>query len=174
MEIEYNKNYYLIEEGFLKKSFIFGLMFIVVVLLVGFSQESALPGPDADALWNYITEVSPYQDWGFWEDHKEMQPGNAPHGPFHKVFVNEILLEAQQTPVPYGSIQVKESFNKDKTKVALTVMYKIKGYNPDAGDWYWVKYSLTGIGDPAGKVQGCIGCHAVKTDNDYIIVHNIK
>ena len=53
-------------------------------------------------------------------------------------------------------------------------MYKIKDYNPSAGDWYWVKYSLTGKAGPYGKVQGCIGCHAVKADNDYITIHDIK
>lgn len=151
-----------------------GLLLGVTIILTGFSQESSLPSPDADALWNFITKVSPYKDWGFWEDHKEMQPGNAPHGPFHKVFVNDILLAAQGVPAPYGSIQVKESFNQAKTKVAITVMYKIKDFNPDAGDWYWVKYSLAGKGEPAGKVQGCIGCHAMKADNDYILVHSLK
>jgi len=25
-----------------------------------------------------------------------------------------------------------------------TVMYKVEGYNPDAGDWFWVKYSPQG------------------------------
>lgn len=137
-------------------------------------SDSEMPAADAQALWNYITEVSPYQEWGFWEDHKDMQPGNAPHGPFHKVFVNEVLQKATGVPAPYGSIQVKESYNQAKGKVALTVMYKVKGYNPEAGDWYWVRYSLEGKAGPEGKVQGCIGCHAVKADNDYILVHNLK
>ena len=158
----------------MKKLLIIGISFLVTGLFLGFSIQSEMPGPDADALWKYITEISPYKDWGFWDDHDGMQPGSAPHGPFHKVYVNDVLLKAASVPVPYGSIQVKESYNNDKEFVAITVMYKVKGFNPSAGDWYWVKYSLDGKGGPAGKIQGCIGCHAVKAKNDYILVHEFK
>jgi len=150
------------------------LVFIAGAFILGFSLESDMPGPDAEALWNYITKVSPYKDWGFWKNHAGMQSGRSPHGPFHKVFVNEILLKAEDAPVPYGSIQVKESYDNDKNKTNITVMYKVKDFNPAAGDWYWVKYSLEGQPGLAGKVQGCIGCHAVKANNDYITVHEIK
>lgn len=158
----------------MKKIILIGMVFILGAIFLGFSLESDMPGPDADALWNYITKVSPYKDWGFWNDHAGIQPGRSPHGPFHKVFVNDILLKAADVPVPFGSIQVKESYDNDKNLTNITVMYKVKDFNPSAGDWYWVKYSLDGQPGPAGKVQGCIGCHAVKADNDYITVHNIK
>ncbi|MGB2905918.1 MAG: cytochrome P460 family protein [Candidatus Aminicenantaceae bacterium] len=146
----------------------------VVILFMGFGPTSEMPGPDAAALWEYITKESPYKDWGFWDDHKDIQPGNSPHGPFHRVYVNEVLLKTDGTPAPYGSIQVKESFDSNKKLTALTVMYKIEGFNPEGGDWFWARYSLDGKANPAGKVQGCIGCHAVKSGNDYIIVHDLK
>ena len=161
-------------EGDMKKVLILGLAVVICFLFIEAKHGSELPAADAQALWKYITEVSPYQDWGFWEDHQDMQPGNAPHGPFHKVFINETLSKAEGVPAPYGSIQVKESYNKDKKKTALTVMYKVKGYNPEAGDWYWARYDFNGKAGPEGKVQGCIGCHAVKADNDYILVHSLK
>ena len=141
----------------------------------GVSGAGDMPGPDAAAFWKYITETSPYQKWGMWADHGGLQPGRAPHGPFHKVFVNDILLKAHGAPVPYGSIQVKESYRKDKkTLAAVTVMYKVKGYNPDDGDWFWVKYSPDGKADKAGKVKGCIGCHGTRAGNDFILVHDMK
>lgn len=161
-------------EGMMKRLWIPGMILLLALtFFMGFSTQEDMPPPEAKALWNYITKTSPYSEWGFWEDHKDMQPGNAPHGPFHKVYVNEILLKSTTAPVPYGSIQVKESYDKAKKKTAITVMYKVKDFNPDAGDWYWVKYSLDGKGGPAGKVQGCIGCHGIKAKNDYILVHDL-
>jgi len=158
----------------MKKAVISILSIVIIAIFLGFSSGTDMPGPDAQKLWDYITQESPYTDWGFWKDHAGMQPGNAPHGPFHKVFVNDILLAATAVPVPYGSIEVKESYGKDKKLAAITVMYKVKDYNPAAGDWYWAKYSPAGKAGPSGKVQGCIGCHAVKADNDYITIHSIK
>ncbi len=51
-----------------------------------------MPGPDPDSLWKHITKESPYTKWGFWPDHQGMQPGRAPHGPLHKVYVNDRAL----------------------------------------------------------------------------------
>jgi len=30
-------------------------------------------------------------------------------------------------------------------------MYKVAGYNPGAGDWFWAKYSPQGKADKFGK-----------------------
>ena len=58
---------------------------------------------------------------------------------------------------------------------SLSLMYKIKGYNPDAGDWFWVKYSPNdGYVLASGKVDACITCHASKKDNDYIHTATVK
>ena len=53
--------------------------------------------------------------------------------------------------------------------MAITAMYRSKGYNPEAGDWYWIKYNPDGTvakAPPemrsmplAGKPMGCIKCH---------------
>ena len=37
-----------------------------------------MPAADPDALWHYITKVSPYTEWSFWSDHQGMQPSRAP------------------------------------------------------------------------------------------------
>jgi hypothetical protein len=133
-----------------------------------------MPGPDAEALWRYISETSPYTSWGFWPDHQGLQEGDAPHAPLHKVFVNEPGLKSAHAPVNNGSIVVKENIGKDKQLKALTVMYKVKGYNPDAGDWFWVKYGKDGGVEKSGKPAGCIGCHSGAVDSDYIMVHSFE
>lgn len=73
-----------------------------------------------------------------------MQPGRAPHGPLHKVYVNDRALNSVRPPVQYGSIAVKENYDKAKELKAITVMYKVNGYNPKDGDWFWAKYTLDG------------------------------
>jgi hypothetical protein len=70
--------------------------------------------------------------------------------------------------LPDGAIIVKENYSADKKLGALTVMYKVKGYNPQAGDWFWVKYLPDGKVAVEGKVDACINCHASAKANDYV------
>lgn len=155
----------------MKKIVISVFAVMALAFIIGSAVGKDMPGTDVDEFWTYITKTSPYTKWAFFEDHQDMQPGKAPHGPFHKVYVNDILTNAEGTPVPEGSIVVKESYNEQKQKTAITVMYKIEGYNPEGGDWWWARYSTEGKGGPAGKLQMCIGCHQAKKANDYIFVH---
>lgn len=131
-------------------------------------------GPDAKGLWKFISQTSPYTEWDFWPDHQGLQEGEAPHAPQHKIFVNEIGLSAPQPPMKDGSIVVKENIGNDNKLKALTVMYKIAGYNPKGGDWFWAKFSSRGTVSDSGKIRGCINCHDSVEDNDYIFVHDFK
>jgi len=152
------------------------LIHAMTILLISIGISSLafaeMPGPDAAALWKYITETSPYTSWGFWPDHEGLQEGDAPHAPLHKVFVNEIGLKSTHAPVNYDAIVVKENIGRDKKLKALTVMYKVKGYNPDAGDWFWVKYGTNGKVSKSGKPSGCIDCHSGAEESDFIMVHS--
>ncbi|MBW1859823.1 MAG: cytochrome P460 family protein [Deltaproteobacteria bacterium] len=151
-----------------------GVVAIVACFAAGPLAFADMPGPDAAVLWHYMTEDSPYKEWGFWPDHQGMQPGRAPHGPLHKVYVNEKALNSREPPVQYGAIQVKESYNKAKELKAITVMYKVNGYSPENGDWFWAEYSPDGKVKSSGKPRGCIGCHGVRAKNDFITVHEFK
>lgn len=144
---------------------------IVFGIIIGAAASGKMPGPNPDDLWNYITTVSPYQKWSFWPDHQGMQPGRAPHGPLHKVFVNAQALNSSKPPLQYGAIAVKENYSKDKELKAITIMYKIEDYNPNDGDWFWAKYSTEGKADKFGKPKGCIGCHGTRAKNDFVLVH---
>ena len=158
----------------MKKNLIVGFVVLLVALFTVPVVMAEMPGSDADALWNYITKDSPYQKWSFWPDHQGMQDGRAPHGPKHKVYVNDKALASTAPPLQYGSIQVKENFNMAGELKAITVMYKIKDYNPGDGDWFWVKYSPEGKAAKAGKPAGCIGCHGTRANNDFVVVHDFK
>jgi hypothetical protein len=151
-------------------------MFIILAtgLLMFTTSFAEMPETDPKALWTYITKISPYQKWEHWPDHEGMQPGRSPHGFLHKVYVNDRGL-ASSPPVQYGSIQVMESYySKIRKLKTITVMYKSHGYNPYSGDWFWVKYSPTGISQISGTPAKCIGCHATRVKNDFIIVHEFK
>jgi len=145
-----------------------------VVFLASVAAWAEMPGPNPDTLWQHITVESPYTDWQFWPDHQGMQPGRAPHGPLHKVYVNNRALNSSRPPVQYGSIAVKENYSKKKELKAITVMYKLQGYNPGDGDWYWAKFSPEGKVDKYGKPGGCVGCHGTRAANDFILVHEFK
>lgn len=136
--------------------------------------SSRMPGPDPKALWSQISHKDPYHQWQHWPDHQGIQPGSAPHGPRHKVFVNRPLLRSRQAPANAHSIAVKENYGLDGALKAITVMYKIPGYNPDAGDWFWAKYSPDGKAAVFGKPEGCINCHGAMAENDYVMVHGFS
>lgn len=134
--------------------------------------EHAKPAPDAKALWKWVTKKDPYQGWGYWPGHQGMYPGKSPHGAHLKLYANSIALKAARmgkTELPPGSILMKANYAKDKeTLVALTPMYKVEGYNPEAGDWFWAKFTPKGKVQAEGKVGSCIDCHRSVKKNDWI------
>ena len=75
---------------------------------------------------------------------------------------------AEKRGMADGSIIVVGNYNADKTLAGLTTMYKVEGYNPEAGDWYWVEATPSGKVMRSGKVQPCIDCHRAQAGNDYI------
>lgn len=155
------------------------LIFVTLGLALGIAanlpgsvtKTAGLPSPDGKAVWTYIAETDPYLGWGFWPGHTEIYPGKSPHGAYLKLYANGIALKAAREgkPMPYGSILVKENYGKDrKTLMAVTPMYKVQGFNPDEGDWFWAKYGPNGKIMTSGKVEGCINCHRVREKQDWI------
>jgi hypothetical protein len=131
------------------------------------TAASQMPGTEAGELWTYITETNAYTKWDKWPGKDGMYPGKSPHGAFLKLYVNEIALKAinEKTSMPEDAIIVKENYAEDKEQLlAITPMYKKKGYNPAGGDWFWAKYGPAGEVMASGKVDGCIKCHSTQTD----------
>lgn len=161
-----------------------GFTFILLLsLLLAFSvfeitkAEAEKPDPNGKALWKYITSDHPYTNYKIWPGKKEFYKGTHPHGAILRTFVNSEAYETiseKRGSFPNGSIIVKENYSPEKKLMAVTVMYKIKGYNPSANDWFWVKYDSKGGILKEEKVKGCIGCHSSKKDNDYVFTGPIK
>ncbi len=151
------------------------LLVLSAALLAGGEEKkmmmkSNFPPPEGKAFLNYITEVSPYQGWGVWPGHEGLEEGKSPHGKFIKLLANPVALKAAREgkELPHGAIIMKENFNENKELVALTPMYRVKGYNPEGGDWYWAKMGPDGTIMAEGKIKGCIDCHAKVKKKDWI------
>ena len=107
-----------------------------------------------------------YKTYSFW-------PGQAPHGVYHKIYINKVLADAlpvKSRITAVGTIIVKENLSNEKVLDSITVMAKVKDYNPEAGDWFWAKFTPQGEVLAEGTPKGCVSCHEGMDGNDYIIV----
>ncbi len=139
--------------------------------------QLTLPGANAAALYTYITKSNPYVRWDLWPGKERMYAGTQPHGDFLTTYVNDIGMfgiRKKKGTMPEGTIIAKENYGIDKKFNALSVMYKIKGYNPAAADWFWAKYDRDGKVLASGRAEACITCHAKKKDNDYTFTGDLK
>jgi hypothetical protein len=153
-----------------------GLAAVVAVTSGQMGQKSdsttVIPDTNGKALWKYITETNPYLGWAIWPGYDHMVKGQSPHGAWVKYYVNGIAMKAAREGkdvMPYGAILVKENYAQDKkTLESLTPMYRVKGYNPEGGDWFWAKFGPDGKVIDEGKVKSCIECHKVAGDFRFI------
>jgi hypothetical protein len=128
----------------------------------------------ATDLWQIIGQEKPYTEYGFWSGLEGIMKGQSPHGALVRTFVNDHALNPGLEGYPYGSIIVKENFMADTTLAKLTVMYKVKGYNPEAGDWFWAVYGPDGTAEMEGKIQSCISCHGMRQGDDFVLLRSLK
>ncbi|MEK7699253.1 MAG: cytochrome P460 family protein, partial [Planctomycetota bacterium] len=101
-----------------------------------------------------------------------MPPGNM-----LKLYVNDIALETiryKKGVFSDGALLIKENYTDDKKLFLITVMHKVKGFNPPGHDWYWIKYRPDGEARLEGKADPCINCHVGVANNDYVFTGNIK
>ncbi|GBE14966.1 MAG TPA: hypothetical protein ENH32_02640 [Proteobacteria bacterium] len=158
------------------------LLLLAIVSLVGLPLLAAagsadLPGPDGKAVWNYITKVKPYHGWALWPDKGKFYKGQHPHGALLTTYVSPGALKTikdKSGSFPDGTFIVKENYSPKKMLGAVTVMYRINGYNADAGDWFWAKYGGNGKIMAEGKVAGCTNCHQAKIMNDWVFTGPVK
>jgi hypothetical protein len=128
-------------------------------------------GLDASKFYLYLTQDTPYQLWPAWPGKTRLAPGTEPHGAFITTYVNPAALQAivSRSGMAFGSLLVTENYNSDKKLTGLMVMLKIKGYNPQGGDWYWFHYDARGSVLAEGRLESCIKCHRTKNESDYVV-----
>jgi hypothetical protein len=141
-----------------------------------------LPGqPDTTgaAVWQYLQSASYQTTWQTWPGKGKLYTGQEPHGMLLTTYLNDIAYGALTNKAgqfPRGTIIIKENYMPDSTLAAVTTMYKVQDYNREAGNWFWVKHLPDGTvdGGAQGRVGMCIGCHAARSNNDYIYTAPLK
>ncbi|TWT64027.1 cytochrome P460 family protein [Rubinisphaera italica] len=134
--------------------------------------------PFDDRFWGFLKQAQ-YQNWASLPGiPSDGYPGNSPHGKHVKLYVNRTAA-ADQNAFQSGSILVKENYDESgKTLMAVTVMYRSKGFAPDAGDWYWAKYESNGRVSTmnnmriSGRVGMCIDCHQSAQGDDFVFAND--
>jgi hypothetical protein len=135
------------------------------------AAPSLEPDTTEEALWAYL-EVERYRDsWPLWPGKGQLYEGQEPHGMLLTTYTNQTaydaLLAGDPADLPPGAIIVKENWTPDSTYAAVTVMYKVDGYNPDHADWLFAKYDPDGAVEAFGRAAGCQACH-VQAGSNYI------
>ncbi len=144
----------------------------------GSARPPANQQPFEAQFWNWLARAQ-YKNWASLPGlSTDGYPGNSPHGKVVKLYANRAAAGDPAT-LPAGSILVKENYGPDgATLMAITVMYRSPGYNPDHGDWYWAKYDPNGRPSQmngmsiAGKVGMCIDCHSGAAGDDYAFAND--
>jgi len=138
--------------------------------------SSGSPSPTGEQLVTLIMETDPYQQWAQFPDRQGTLPSVLPHGPMSRVFISgevESALTDFAGQLPDGSIIVKENVGTSSqvTEAALTVMWKVAGFDPPNHDWFWANVTPDGGIVAEGRVQSCTVCHGGVRDNDFVFVH---
>jgi hypothetical protein len=142
-----------------------------------FGHKSSMPIASAGDLRHHIISHMPYKkEFSLWPGKGEMFKGTEPHGSLLTTYVNDRALKSikAKSGMINNSIIVKENYSPDKKLIAVTIMYKVEGYAPKEGDWFWAKYDSDFNILEEGKVKGCLTCHSTVKDNDYIFTGKVK
>lgn len=129
--------------------------------------------PTAVQLWQELLQADPQANWpllpGY--DWPKMGESSAHRAHLENVYVNPESLSAVQLgatgEIPEGTTIVKYVYeNRDPADPGnieiVAVMRKGAGFNPEAGDWFWVEYDGAGkalFQQSSGKDGTCTTCH---------------
>ena len=168
----------IIAYSFISLAFILGFYTAVPAIHETAPAESQIPLPKAEAkeLYTYIVKQNPYTKWQLWPGKGKLYKGTEPHGTLLTTYVNESAHRSasKKSGMPDGAMIVKENYTAAGKLSAISVMYKVKGYNTAKGDWFWGQYGPDGSVKAGGKVDSCINCHEKRKDNDYIFTGPLK
>jgi len=157
---------------------VFAIVLSVTLVLSGilFAQAKKGPATDGKSVWDFVQKEK-YQNWKMWPGTEAQYQGPEPHGAFLTTYVNQAAFDAikgKKGKLPEGAMIVQDNFGKDKKLKWVDVMYKVKGYNPKGGDWFWAQFKPSGKVESEGKVDECIKCHEAQKGNDYTWTSKLK
>ncbi len=144
------------------------------------AKEPSADVKHARALW---AEIKEYSDWTQPEGFEGWNEGKSPHGAVLRYYVNAV---AEGDLTKDGAVIVKENYSEQSEDAlkSVTVMQKRQGYDPETGNWFYVKYAPDGtvLSNPKGKKlaglvgkgadKGCVPCHAAAAGDDYLFMND--
>lgn len=162
----------------MKKIIVFAVLLIGTGLVLQgmLAAQGSNVEPGGAEVRAYLKQAD-YRTWKMWPGTEAFYKGELPHGAMLVTYVNDTAhkaIEGKTGSLPEGSMIVMENYSPEKKLGAIVVMYKVKGYNPEAGDWFWARYLASEKIDGEGKISKCIKCHGDARDNDYIVNHPLK
>lgn len=137
-------------------------------------QAASMERPDtlADEVWAYLQAQDYRETWDLWPGKGELYEGTEPHGMRLTTYANEVAMEALRAgdggAIADGGMVVKENYMPDSTLAAVTVMYRVQGYDAEHSDWWFLKRLADGTVEASGRVDSCQACHAAAPGGDYL------
>ena len=107
-------------------------------------EMAILPPADGEAVMEYLEQEFYSHSW------TPLILKTTTHGAHLNGYIN----------TPDNTIIVIDNHLNEDTITNTFVMYHKAGYNPEAGDWFWLEYDAEGSIEQEGKVKECISCHS--------------
>lgn len=174
------------------------LLLSIVVLVTGntvtFSQQGSgssrtdpprstrpqTPDEFYSSFWSFIVKKdAAYNTWAVIKPDASAEGVENPHSASSKTYANKVAAEDSKG-LPMGSILIREDYDANRKRQSISVMYRIKDYDKDHGNWYWIKYLENGTvargtdNKPiAGKVTSCIECHGKAGGKDLVFSNDV-
>lgn len=146
------------------------------------SQTSRPQTPEDfySSFWKHIVKKdAAYNTWKSLAREKTDDGIENPHSSISRTYANKIAADDANT-LPIGSILVREDYDDKGKRKSISVMYRVKDYDKERGNWYWLQYKETGSivrgeGNKAmaGKVTSCIECHTKANGMDFTFSNDI-
>jgi len=134
------------------------------------------------------------EGWAGWPIKSDVYKGMQPHGMVLRMYYGVVQVDGTSYHVVVkdnyggeGATVETVSERPGKYLMAVTVMVQREaGYDPENGDWFWVKFNADGTlakNDKgmmlAGRVakgmpKGCIACHSGAGEDDFLFFNDGK
>jgi hypothetical protein len=90
-----------------------------------------------------------------------------PHGLVVTIYLNDTAYRSlnEAKGMAAGSMIVVADYGGP---TAFELMYKLPGYDPKGGDWYWLSSEDGWTPSVFGRVDSCLDCHKAAKDKDYL------
>jgi len=159
---------------------------VACALLTGLSGCSNAPigptesatVPTGAALFRSITEVDPYTNWAQFPEAEGVVPSLPPHGEMSETRINNVVVSGMENfsgTLGDGAIIVKRSVGGDTDEAeALTIMWKVSGFDPANNDWFWANITESGVVNAQGTIETCVRCHNAARGNDFVFLHQFS